>query len=323
MHDWAMSGRRAGDDEVSAWQTDGWVVLHDLVDTDVIDAAAADLWTVFPKPDKFHDDPARYIPRARTRRHCGAAIPRCRSTVPWFRPDQHRWGHEFPFMGSGALNRLYVHPGDRRLRRTRRSRRATSACTNRTSSARYTGDADYEQPMHTDRNHSFLPSVPGPPWWHVEMFVYLTDVDDDCAPTHAAKLRDSTGRSTNDVFFPENDPELVRGRNIAAVAKRGSVLAYRNEVFHRGVDITRPRGSRFLLTVVVQGRPTSTGSITTPCSRNRRIRAGRASSKGRHRGSWSCSASRRPAIRCGPTPDLDARRFATRTRPRPLAPRTG
>jgi len=242
-----MDGRLAGDDDVRAWQADGWVVLHDLIDTDVIDAATADLWTVFPKPEKFHDDPARYIPPGKDTATLRRGHPEMPEHGPWFRPEQHRWGQEFPFMGSGALNRLYVHPAivdfAERALDTRDIRVYQSHV-----SARYTGDADYEQPMHTDRNHSFLPAVPGPPWWHVEMFVYLTDVDDDCAPTHATKLRDSFARSTNDVFFPEQDPELYAAEQ-GAVAKRGSVLAYRNEVFHRGVNITRPRGSRFLLSV--------------------------------------------------------------------------
>ena len=115
-------------------------------------------------------------------------------------------------------------------------------------SARYTGDADYEQPMHTDRNHSLLPAVSGPPFFHVETFLYLSDVDDDCAPTHVVSRRDSQGRSTNSVFMPDQDPELYASER-AASGVRGSLMAYRNDVFHRGVDITRPGGSRYLFNV--------------------------------------------------------------------------
>jgi hypothetical protein len=247
----AMDARLAREQDVETWKREGWVVLHDLVPTDEIDAAVADLWTVFPKPDKFHDDPARFIPLGKDTATLRRGYPEMPEHGPGFRPEQHRWGHEFPFMGTGALNRLYVHPtivdfAERALE-TRDIRLYQSHV-----SARYTGDADYEQPMHTDRNHSFLPSVPGPPWWHVEMFVYLSDVELDCAPTHAVKLGDSLARSTNDIFFPEQDAELYAAEH-AAVAKRGSVLAYRNEVFHRGVNITRPRGSRFLLAASFKG----------------------------------------------------------------------
>ena len=34
---------------------------------------------------------------------------------------------------------------------------------------------------------------------------------------------------------------------VAAPGRRGSFLAYRSDVFHRAVDLTRPGGSRFLL----------------------------------------------------------------------------
>ena len=43
-----MTGRLARDDEVAAWQRDGWVLLDGLVGTDVIDAAVEELWRVFP-----------------------------------------------------------------------------------------------------------------------------------------------------------------------------------------------------------------------------------------------------------------------------------
>ena len=29
---------------------------------------------------------------------------------------------------------------------------------------KYTGETNYEQPMHTDRNHSWLPAPSGPPF---------------------------------------------------------------------------------------------------------------------------------------------------------------
>ncbi|MCU1456559.1 MAG: hypothetical protein JWL73_651, partial [Actinomycetia bacterium] len=55
------NGRLARDDEVAKWHQEGWVVLDGLVATDVIDAAMVDVWNVFPKPDKFHENPAKYI----------------------------------------------------------------------------------------------------------------------------------------------------------------------------------------------------------------------------------------------------------------------
>ena len=73
--------------------------------------------------------------------------------------------------------------------------------------AKYTGSANYEQPMHTDRNHSFLPPRMEPPWWHVEPVLYLSDVDDGTADSPRSR-RDSAGGSVNDIFMPDGAPSL-------------------------------------------------------------------------------------------------------------------
>ncbi|HSS09080.1 MAG TPA: hypothetical protein VLL25_04290, partial [Acidimicrobiales bacterium] len=165
-----------------------------------------------------------------------------------FRPEQHRWGKEFPFPGSGALNRLCVHPGivdfvERALGTT--DLRLYQA----QISAKYTGETNYEQPMHTDRNHSWLPARPEPPWWHVEMFLYLSDVDDAVAPTHLVSARQSGARPTTvPLIMPTSDPGLYAAEKPAR-GRRGSLLAYRPDVFHRAVDLTAPGGARFLLNV--------------------------------------------------------------------------
>jgi hypothetical protein len=46
--------------------------------------------------------------------------------------------------------------------------------------------------------------------------------------------------------MPKQDPELYAAE-LPAAGVRGSLLAYRNDVFHRGVDITASGGARYLL----------------------------------------------------------------------------
>jgi len=240
-------GRLARDDEVATWRDNGWALIDGLVETDTVDAAIDDVWRLLPRPERFHADPGRYIPAGKETKQLRRGYPELPEHGPAFRPEQHRWGGEFPFGGSGALDRLAVHPAvvdfaERALETTDIRAYQTQI------SGKYTGDADYEQPMHTDRNHSLLPPPNGPPWWHLETFLYLSDVDEGCAPTRLVSRPDSEGRSTNSVFMPEEDPDLY-ARERSAIGMRGSLLAYRNDVFHRGADITKPGGARFVLNV--------------------------------------------------------------------------
>jgi len=238
--------RRAGDDEVERWQKEGWVVLQGLIGTDEIDAALDDLYEVFPTAEAYHADP-----EGETRRRLGRP-PESKEVFVWpdegpgFRPAQHRWQSVFPFPGSGALNRLVVHPSlidfaeralgtdDLRLYQAQ-------------VSAKYTGITNYEQPMHTDRNHSWLPAIAEAPWWHLEGFLYLSDLGPAGNPTHLVSVSDAAGRATTvPLLMPERDRELY-AREQPASGVRGSYLAYRTDVFHRAVPMEKPGDARFLL----------------------------------------------------------------------------
>jgi hypothetical protein len=240
-----MGGRGARDDEVEAWREEGWTLIDGLVDEAEIDSAVHDLRYVFPPPEQFFADPAAHRPPGRSTDALRRGYPEMPDSGPAFRPEQHRFRGEFPFYGSGELTRLVVHPNivdfmERALGTT--DLRLYQAQV----SAKYAGDANFEQPLHTDRNHSFLPPRMEPPWWHVESFLYLTDVDDGNAPTHLVRRSDAAGRSVNSIFMPDRDPDLYAHER-AAAGPRGSLLVYRPDVFHRGVDLTRAGSHRYLL----------------------------------------------------------------------------
>ncbi|HEY7439018.1 MAG TPA: hypothetical protein VIC35_06435 [Acidimicrobiia bacterium] len=243
-----MPTRLATEEEIDTWHREGWVLIEGLVDTEEIDEAAADLRKIFPSSEEYHADPDA----ARTR-WIGQPPP-LRDVFVWpdegpgFRPEQHRWRGEFPFPGSGALNRMTVHPSivdtaERLLRTTELRIYQTGV------GAKYTGETNYEQPMHTDRNHSWLPPRMEEPWWHLESFLYLCDVTPGLAPTHLVNLSDAGDRDPGEpLLWPATDPEIYRVERPAA-GVRGSLLAYRSDVWHRAVDLTEPNGARFLLNV--------------------------------------------------------------------------
>ena len=279
-------------------------MLHDLITTDVIDAAVADLWTVFPKPDKFHDDPARYIPPGKDTETLRRGYPEMPEHGPWFRPDQHRWGHEFPFMGRGALNRLYVHPAivdfAERALETRDIRLYQSHVEREVHRRRRLRAA------HAHRSEPLVPAVGAR-----TAVVARRDVRVPLGrrPRLCADPRGEARR----LAWPIDERHLLPGSGRRAVrgrAGRGGQAGLGSRVPQRGVPSGSEHHAAAGVTFLVDGRrsraPTSTGSTTTRCSRSRRIRDGRASSKGRRRGSSSCSASRRPAIAVWTSELIDA-----------------
>ena len=151
-----MTARLATDDEVATWRDEGWVLLEGLVGTEEIDALADDLREIFPSAEEHQADPEGVYEHWRGRPKQPEEAFVWPDEGPGFRPAQQRWMAAFPFPGSGALNRICVHPSivdfaeralandDIRLYQAH-------------ASAKYAGITNYEQPIHLDRNHSWLP----------------------------------------------------------------------------------------------------------------------------------------------------------------------
>lgn len=206
------------------WQTDGWALVEGLVPEGDIDAVAADLERLF-SADTFAD-----YNRATG---LGDGAPEGRR----FRATQFDGMRGFPQAGCAALNDLFVHP-----RLVEFARLALGDDDVRIYQAaiwgKWAGAVNYEQPLHMDGNHSLLPARMEPGFWHLETFLYLSDVDADCAPPRLVP------RSRSDVGYDE-----LYEHEIAATGGRGSLLAYRSDVWHRGTDFARPDASRFVLVV--------------------------------------------------------------------------
>ncbi len=204
------------------WRTEGWALVDGLVDAADIDAVAGDLDRLFAT-DTFAD-----YNRASG---FGEGAPEGRE----FRGPQFDGMRAFPQAGCPALNDLFVHP-----RLVDFARLALEEDDLRIYQAaiwgKWAGAVNYDQPLHQDGNHSLLPPRMERGYWHLESFLYLTDVDEDCAPPRLVPRSRSEGR-IDDLYAHE----------IAATGRRGSLLAYRSDVWHRGTDFTRADASRFVL----------------------------------------------------------------------------
>ena len=208
------------------WQDDGWALVEGLVPEGDIDAVREDLAHLYGT-DTF-DDYNRVG-------FFGDGPPAGKG----FRASQFTGMRGFPFGGSGALNDLFVHPRLRAFAST-----AMQSDDLRIYQAavwgKWAGEVNYEQPLHQDSNHSLVPPRMEPGFWHLEGFLYLSDVDEDCAPPRLvprSAVRDDT---------PYED---LYQHEIVATGKRGSFLAYRSDVWHRGTDFGRADASRFVMVI--------------------------------------------------------------------------
>ena len=222
------------DEAIELWRTRGWVVVDGLVPTDDIDEAVEpDLWELFPRPEVFHGDDPDVI--AEFEGSSIDAIPDRFGSEPdgqAFRARQFLGHRLMPYPGTGRLNRLTVHHAV--VDFAQRCMQSTDLRIYQTRIwGKYTGVTNYSQPFHQDRNHNIVPDRLEQDWWNMEGFLYLSDVEEGVAPTQVH----GTGAQ----------PEPDAGAPASGV--RGSYLAYRPDVWHRGVDLTRPGGSRFLMNI--------------------------------------------------------------------------
>ncbi len=212
------------------WQEEGFAVVEGLVPTDDIDAVADDLAHLYGTDSYKNYNQAEGF---------GDGKPEGKQ----FRETQFRGMRGFPFDGCDRLNDLFIHPLLLEFVRTALAdddiRMYQAAAW-----AKWAGDVNYEQPLHCDGNHSFLPPRMEPGFWHLELFLYLSDVDEECAPPRLVP------RSKSNVAYDD-----LYAHEVVATGKRGTLMAYRSDVWHRGSDFARSDASRFV--AVIGFRPAS------------------------------------------------------------------
>jgi hypothetical protein len=262
-----VTSRLATDAEVDTWRDQGWVLLEGLVGTEEIDALAEDLHKIFPTAEEHQADPAGVYEQRRGRPKEAEEDYLWPEEGPGFRPAQQRWGAVFPFPGSGVLNRICVHPSvvdfaERAL--DNEDIRLYQAH----ASAKYAGITNYEQPIHLDRNHSWLPPASESPWWNLEGFLYLTDVTEEDNPTRMVSVHDTAGiDNPYGVLMPKWNPDVYAAERQAS-GVRGSYLAYRSNTYHRGAPFGSGTGARIVLALAFKNAATEWIDYDTQQSRS-------------------------------------------------------
>jgi hypothetical protein len=212
------------------WEEDGWCVLPDLLADDEVRAAQAALPPLFPTAEEFaaDSDPDRNRP---------------------FRVDSHRVLPRFPFE-SGALNHLVVH--DRIIDLAEDYLGLTDVRLYQGMlSAKYGGGAESdEQLLHVDYgNHTLVVPRPEVGYQQLELFIYLSDVTPATAATRMVSRRLTGDIPVERTYLSLGEYGSLYDAEVPASGPAGAILAYRPDVFHRGVRMTEPGAARFMLHV--------------------------------------------------------------------------
>ena len=227
------------DRAVRHWQTHGFVILPGFVPAAELRPALDELPAMYPTAAGFHD-------RSDERRDR-------------FTSDEWAGIDSFPFR-SAELSLLAVSD-----RLTDLAQTLLAGVDLRISSAeawaKYTGAADYDQPLHRDYlSHTLMVPADDPRFRQLEMFVYLVEVPEELGPPSMLSLTRTTGLLAKPNWYPREDgadceegwvatagsPDLYDGE-VRAAGPAGTVVAWAPGTFHRGTALTLPRGARYTI----------------------------------------------------------------------------
>jgi hypothetical protein len=212
------------------WDGEGWCLLEAFLPPDIIAKAQASLPALFPTAEEFaaDTDPVRNEP---------------------FRHDSHRVLPRFPFE-EAALNDIVVH--DRVIDLAEQLLGITDPRMYQAMvSAKYGGGAaSDEQLLHADfGNHTLVVPRHQPGYQQLEMFVYLSDVTPETGATRIVPLKTTEGIPVERTYLSPAEYGELYAAEVPASGPAGSVLVYRPDVYHRGVQMTEPGTARFMLHV--------------------------------------------------------------------------
>ncbi|MCP2342207.1 phytanoyl-CoA dioxygenase family protein [Actinomadura rupiterrae] len=218
------------------WRADGFAILPGFIPAEELSAAVSELGLLFPSAEGFHDgtDPRR----AR------------------FLGDEFAGIDTFPF-ASTEISLLAVHQRILKLARALLDDADVHIYTAE-AWAKYTGACDYDQDLHRDYlNHTLLVPSATPGCLQVEMFVFLSDVPEELGPPHLLSRQYTAdlaavpnwflrpGQSSDSRFADESGSPQMYEAEVSGAGPAGTVIAFEAGTFHRGTQLTAPRGARY------------------------------------------------------------------------------
>ncbi len=152
-----------------------------------------------------------------------------------------------PFDCSPALNLIGVHPALIDFART--ALHSDDVHLYQCQAwAKFTGDADYDQPFHCDFvNHTLTAPSDDECLNSVTILCYFSEVSEAHGPMHYVRRTDSANIAGPEATLHADvalQRKLVQHERSSA-APAGSIFPYSIDVYHRGTNMTAPRGHRY------------------------------------------------------------------------------
>lgn len=233
------SVQRFSADHLETWRRDGAAVIRDFFTAEEVAAVRADFEKVF----------------ART---AGADEPMNKKKgdeVGRFNKAQFKSIEVGPFECSPALNLIGVHPA--LIAFAKQALKTDAVHLYQCQAwAKFTGDADYDQPFHCDfSNHTLTAPSEDATRNSVTILCYFTDVTDAHGAMHYVTRPDSAqvaGPEASLNLDPVWQATLQNqlkpyGRSSASPA--GTAIPYAIDVYHRGTNLTAANGHRYAVMV--------------------------------------------------------------------------
>ena len=226
---------RFGPEHLDAWRRDGGVLIEGFFTPEEVAAVHADFVEVAGRSEG--GDEGKNIKRE--------------GEVGRFNPAQFAGVDAVPFDCSPALNLIGTHPA--LVAFAKEALGAEKVHLYQCQAwAKFTGDADYDQPFHCDfANHTLVAPAEDAGLNSVTIICYFSDVSEAHGPMHYVTRPDSLTVAGPEASLDETREGQAKLQTAlkpfekSSAAPAGSVFPYAIDVYHRGTNITAPGGHRF------------------------------------------------------------------------------
>jgi hypothetical protein len=224
---------RFSSEHLAAWRRDGGLVIENFFTADEVAAVVADFESLFGKTGAQE-----------------AVDIKNPGEVGRFNPDQFLGVAPVPLDCSPALNLIGAHPA--LIAFAKAALGVDDVYLYQCQAwAKYTGEADYDQPFHCDYvNHTLTAPSEDPRLNPITILCYFSDVTEAHGPAHFVARPDSNKVAGPEATLGRDSIALqgsLRPYERSSAGPAGSIFPYTVDVYHRGTNMTAPGGHRYAL----------------------------------------------------------------------------